>query len=981
MSSRLANRVVRLHLFNSGFFLVFLLLEFFGFSASTGFGSPRHVAPTFSGSRRAVSGDELRREFSNPPKSYRPMIRWWWPGGDVNDAELVREVGLLDEAGFGGAELQPFRFGLKPNLPADVEARVDDYLTPSFFGHVGAATQELRRRGMWLDLTFGSGWPFGGGFNMTPDLASMELRFSRQRVHGPATFHQKLAMPVVTMETGAFVRRVIGGSQPLPSGWEERLRRRAKLVAVIAVRGSEPETKVGPESLIASSRESITKSGILDPSTTKILTEMVAPDGTLDWQVPESDWELLTFAESPADLWILGGVGAYPQLVLDHLKLAAMESHVQRIGESSKKYVGSYFGDGIRAIFCDSLEVRAYIFWTDSFLEDFKRLRGYDLTPYLPFIRQPGFNDPYASFDGPPVYDAPEIGERVRTDYWQTVSDLMDHNFYEPFDDWAHRNHLLARVQAHGAPADLLKIYGQADIPETEQLYAGGKDDFLRMAASAAHVYGHPITSSESFAIAGNPYLTTPEKIKVWSDDLLTSGINEIIYHGYPYEYQYPPAPGWYPFISPLAFSTDLNQHSTFWEYVRPLNQYITRLQYLAQSGQNVAQVAVYRSAPAYQAKPAPNPEIDDRLNSAGYNFDQFNAGALLQSRVDAGKLIAPSGAVYSVLILVNEHRIPLALADKIVEFQKKGLRVLFVGTVPDGEAGFNDWETRSRKIQTLFQGFKPMANVKEAVSDMQTEIKPDLVYETGSDSAPFFHRKVSGRDVFFLRNPEPESKTLSLVFPAHSSPENWDPWTGAITPEYNFEPANSGVAMKIELPPYGSRLIVFDPAQKHDPRPPTQAGGLPAPIIINVSGTGQKWALQAGGERLDLSELTDWLQIDQLRSFSGKAEYETRFNVDPSLLQEVVRVELDLGEVHDVAEVTLNGNRGPTLLLRPYRADISALVRPGENVLKVAVTNSWTNHLLAGGIDLSNPSAPKPEPEHSGLLGPVKLIATRKAN
>ena len=114
----------------------------------------------------------------------RPMVRWWWPGGDVTAGELRREVRTLDEAGFGGAEIQAFRIGLKTDVPADVAARVNDYPTPSFYGKVRAAAEEARDRGLFLDLTLGSGWPFGGGDVTTPELASIELRFTRKAISG-----------------------------------------------------------------------------------------------------------------------------------------------------------------------------------------------------------------------------------------------------------------------------------------------------------------------------------------------------------------------------------------------------------------------------------------------------------------------------------------------------------------------------------------------------------------------------------------------------------------------------------------------------------------------------------------------------------------------------------------------------------------------------------------------------------------------------
>ena len=126
----------------------------------------------------------------------------------------------------------------------------------------------------------------------------------------------------------------------------------------------------------------------------------------------------------------------------------------------------------------------------------------------------------------------------------------MTENFYQPLIDWAQENHLLARVQAHGSPTNNLKVYGHSDIPETEDLYDDGNYDFLKNASSGGHLYGRNIVSSESFVWNNHDYETTPQKMKVYADELLTAGINEIIYHGFPYEYMDRPEPGWHPFSS-----------------------------------------------------------------------------------------------------------------------------------------------------------------------------------------------------------------------------------------------------------------------------------------------------------------------------------------------------------------------------------------------------------------------------------------------
>src|ERR1700723_3728487 len=62
--------------------------------------------------------------FATPPTANRPYVRWWWPGGAVDDAEIGRELVLLQQAGFGGVEIQPLLLGLTPaEIAADPNVR------------------------------------------------------------------------------------------------------------------------------------------------------------------------------------------------------------------------------------------------------------------------------------------------------------------------------------------------------------------------------------------------------------------------------------------------------------------------------------------------------------------------------------------------------------------------------------------------------------------------------------------------------------------------------------------------------------------------------------------------------------------------------------------------------------------------------------------------------------------------------------------
>ena len=937
----------------------------------------------------------VRQTFQSPPKAYRPMVRWWWPGGDVSDAELRREVGLLDQANFGGGEIQPFAIGLNPDMTEQTRNRVDDYLTPAFFAHMGAALEEARSRGMWLDYTFGSGWPFGGAGAITPELASVELQSTEQTIRGPVQFRGKIQMPQMP--------DAVTDDKDLPEGWKKRFEKREKLVAVVAYRGDNVQffPNQGAEEPAV-----VKKTGKLNSGTAVVLTDKLQPDGTLDWNVPPGTWQVFVFKQMPTGQKVVGGVGRGRQLVLDHMNRAAFDAYAQRVGGIARQYDGQFFGNGLRAIFCDSLEVKANLYWSDNFLAEFRKLRGYDLTPYLPILKVPGFGVPYnATGATVPLYDIAGIGNQVRRDYWQTVSDVMIANFYSPFNQWAADNNVLSRVQAHGSPTDLLRVYGAADIPETEDLLDQGRYDFLKMSSSAADLYGRKIVASESFVWYGKAYQTTPEKIKRFADELLTAGINEIIYHGFPYKYMDRPFPGWHPFATEGAFSSDVNETNPFWRYLPQLNEYITRVQYISQAGTTVVPIALYRGKLAYDSidPPPPEPEIDTRLMSDGYNFDHIDAYVLLHCHVEGGKLISPGGATYSALVLPDQEIVTAKVADELIAFAKQGLPIVFVGSMPVVEPSVLNGELKERPNANLFKN-APMARNIYRVFDAEEALKalsmaavqPNLRFvakrevEANNTSVPFIEKRISGLDAFFLRNPGDAEKQLLVDFTAVGAPEIWDPWTGTTRAFTHFERKGKILRARLDLDAYGSKLLVFDPAAK-DPAaslvaPSASETSTSTPLATQIAIGQNGWKFHGVGigpgstpETIDLKlpELADWSMSKQLENFFGRGEYTTTFTVPSNFLEKQRHIVLDLGEVKDVAEISINGKTGPVLLMRPYKADVARFVHPGENTLQVTVVNTLYNALSAGGrsavyhpetTNTANGRMP------SGLIGPVRL-------
>src|SRR5262245_48699405 len=104
--------------------------------------------------------DQLQRGFAQPPDEARIMMRWWWFGPAVTKPELEREMRLMKEGGIGGFEIQP----VYPLLPDDPALGIKNlpFLSDEFIDALRFVSAKARELGLRMDLTVGSGWPYGG---------------------------------------------------------------------------------------------------------------------------------------------------------------------------------------------------------------------------------------------------------------------------------------------------------------------------------------------------------------------------------------------------------------------------------------------------------------------------------------------------------------------------------------------------------------------------------------------------------------------------------------------------------------------------------------------------------------------------------------------------------------------------------------------------------------------------------------------------
>src|SRR5581483_3674041 len=200
----------------------------------------------------------------------------------------------------------------------------------------------------------------------------------------------------------------------------------------------------------------------------------------------------------------------------------------------------------------------------------------------------------------------PDTVARVKADYRTTLA-ALHLDYVNAWVAWSHKNGYTAREQAHGSPGNLLDLYAAADIPETEifgsvtfpipgfrheasEVGRPGHPPIIHhFAASAAHVTGKPLASSETFTWVREHFHESPAEMKPELDALLLTGINHVFYHGNAYSPADAPWPGWL-----FYASTQANTRNPLWADFKGLSDYIGRAQSLLQRGQPDNDILLY---------------------------------------------------------------------------------------------------------------------------------------------------------------------------------------------------------------------------------------------------------------------------------------------------------------------------------------------------------------------------------------------------
>ena len=735
---------------------------------------------------------------------------------------------------------------------------------------------------------------------------------------------------------------------------------------------------------------------MIDPKTVIDLTAKVQPDGTLEWDVPAGDWTIVrTGYACNGDQTLVASPGAAGPSV-DFLSKAATDFHFKNTAAILLQDAGPLAGKTLKYFHDDSWEA-GLPNWTGTFLEDFKKYRGYDARPYLPVLAGH-------------ILTSVEATDRFLYDFRKTIGDCLAENHYARLAELAHAQGVQVHCEAGGPccpkvpPMDALKNLGRLDIPMGEFWQSGnwkenGQNIAGKQTACAAHIYGKTFVAAEAFTKMGPHYEDGLADLKPTADKAFCEGTNRFFLHTWTSSRPEDGQPGFEYFAG-----THFNRNVTWWLQAGAFFSYISRCQYLLQQGLFAADVCFYYGDQTPNFAEAKH--VDPALGP-GYDYDVCNAEVLL-TRMQArdGRIVLPDGMNYRLLVLPDRRTMPVEVLRKIKSLVETGVTV--VGPKPRRDPGLKNYPQCDAEVKELadeiwgdcdgqkvlehcygkgriFWG-KPLREILVADG-----VRPDFEYKGGNAKTflDFIHRRSGETEIYFVCNRNGQSEQADATFRVSGKqPELWDAVTGEIRPAKAFRQEAGQTIVPLEFAPYGSCFVVFRKAIAT-----ATAGREPRTIRCGprrALGGGWKVAFDpkwGGPGSAQFDQLVSWTTRAEpgIKYYSGKATYRKTFDV-PEDLRKGGRLRLDFGVVKNVAEVRLNGRDLGVVWTDPFSVDITEAVKPAGNRLEVDVINLWTNRLIGdAGLPVekrlahSNVTMDRnAKLLNSGLLGPVTLQTTQ---
>ena len=523
--------------------------------------------------------------------------------------------------------------------------------------------------------------------------------------------------------------------------------------------------------------------------------------------------------------------------------------------------------------------------WTPKFFDTFQQVKGYDIRPYLgalllsaggggrprPAAAAPGATTTPAAAQAaqaartpaPPAVKLTDAEQRAKGDYYDVFSQMFRDGFFKPQGLWCaahgveyqvHLNHEEMEMELVRSEGDFLRDMKYVEEPGIDaiwhQIWTDTVSDFPRLASSAAHVYGHPRSFTESFAA----YRPAPDvtMARYVLNEQMVRGINVMETMFYSATAPSGAAPIAAPITAPTAApstpagATAATAPATARrggpsEVMRDpawpaLMDYSRRLTYVMSMGRPAATVALYIPSSSMWLNDAASDTAfvssERMLAERQIDFDIINQNALATDlKAGPGTLESMSGNQYRTVIIPSAAILTQAELDRLRALAKGGGKVFFLGRTPTLIEGKTMLDARTATaadfafatVETSAQlPATPTPPAAAPATPPGPQVVPaaietalnkvigmrEVALDMPDPALKVMTRRLKDADVYFFFNEGAQGSSHSVTLKtAAKTVEAWDPATGTVSSVASTA-AKGTITVKLDLKPYETELL-----------------------------------------------------------------------------------------------------------------------------------------------------------------------------
>ncbi|KAB1441006.1 glycosylhydrolase-like jelly roll fold domain-containing protein [Candidatus Galacturonibacter soehngenii] len=645
----------------------------------------------------------------------------------------------------------------------------------------------------------------------------------------------------------------------------------------------------------------------------------------------EANWVVLVFVETFTKGNIRGihfgedDGEPFAPASADLLNSEAMKEFIKLTHERYYEVLSEYFGDTIIAMFTDEPcimgrgDMTGLIPWTTNFLTYYVKQGNKELD--LPFL----------------FYRSNDIANMTVKQYEEAIHKKMEESYYHPIYTWCEQHKIAQTGHPHESDdIGFLKYFHipAQDIvwrwvaPENGLAIRGQHSTMAKCTSDSARHRNVRRNGNECFACCGIDNIEwafTAEDMKWYMDWMFVRGVNLLFPHAFYYSIDGPRRIGERP--------PDVGPNNIWWPFYNQISDYCKRMCELITDAVNQAQIAVLCGTRNLPWK------IVTSLyeNQIEFNYLENELFTSTQCRIEGGQLKIEKQN-YRIILIEDYELINESNKKKLTQCIKEGIKIIVLHN------------EKSEKIAGMIE----LDKVENAADIVVKYLKRDFVTKTPVKELRMTHLKKGDCEFYYFVNEGEEAIKTDATIHTIGTIEKWDAMLGEIKKIDIVKEINED-SMKIELVLKRREAVIYYIKKE---TLPTIKKIYQEPECTTID-LKDSWRM---GTTLDSmkenNELIPFNEIEEYKHFSGTMLYQTTFSFEG---REKQFIELDLGQVHEIAQVSLNGKQLKAALWGPYVFDISNILINGMNTLCIEVRNTRSNQICKIS-------------RTSGLIGPVRI-------